>query len=567
MIPFLFRLAACTTLVLSGTASRLPAQTHDTLGLRPAFRLIDRYASQMMQEAGTPGLALALVDRAGVITVRTYGYADLERHIPVTLATRFEIGSISKSFTTIALLQLADSGRFDPQLPVARYLPWFTPPTRWRPVTGHDLLTHTAGLPADRDDIPSSKAQAYLARERTLGSAPGTRWAYSNIGYQVLGVLLEALTKKPYAEVIQERILTPLGMRSAEAQFTNATRPRLAVGYERLYDDRPARQGDPLVPGTWTEYGSGDGSIVSNAGDMGIYLTMLLNDGRGPGGTVLSEARVRQMLRPYALTDREGAHYGYGMLLDTIDDRPVFSHSGGMIGYTSDLIGQQGGVGIGAVAFVNGPGSPGAVTRFALRVLGAAMRGDSLPPIPQPRRPWRVERAEHYAGTYTSPNGATLTFEAAGDSLFLAEGDTRTLLLGYAEHAVLGPRERFPLFPLRFSGDSSGMTEVWYGGEWYAGERYRGPRSFTVPAAWQAYPGHYRIMQPWEPNFRVVLRKGALWYITPDGAEEPLTPIGPAEFRVGEPGSAERLSFANVVEGKALTATLSGMQYFRSFVE
>jgi hypothetical protein len=111
------------------------------------------------------------------------------------------------------------------------------------------------------------------------------------------------------------------------------------------------------------------------------------------------------------------------------------------------------------------------------------------------------------------------------------------------------------------------MTEVWYGGEWYAGERYRGPRSFTVPAAWQAYPGHYRIMQPWEPNFRVVLRKGALWYITPDGAEEPLTPIGPAEFRVGEPGSAERLSFANVVEGKALTATLSGMQYFRSFVE
>jgi len=561
------RLSACSVLILSGTAVRLPAQTHDTLGLRPAFRLIDRYASQVMQENGTPGMAVALADRAGVITVRTYGYADLERRIPVSPDTRFEIGSISKSFTAIALLQLADSGRFDPQLPITHYLPWFTPATRWRPVTGHDLLTHTAGLPADRDDIPSSKAQAYLARERTLGSAPGTRWAYSNIGYQVLGVLLEALTKKPYAAVVQERILTPLGMKSAEAQFTHATRPRLAVGYERLYDDRPARQGDPLVPGTWIEYGSGDGSIVSNAGDMGVYLTMLLNNGQGPGGPVLSEARIRQMLRPYALTDRGGAHYGYGILLDTLDGRPVFRHSGGMIGYTSELIGQQSGLGIGAVAFVNGPGRPDAVARFALRTLGAAMRGDSLPPLPEPRQPWRVKQAERYAGTYTSPNGASLTFEAAGDSLFLIEGGARSLLLAYGEHAVLGPRERFPLFPLRFSGDSSGMTEVWYGGDWYAGQRYRGPRNFTVPAAWLPYPGHYRIMQPWEPNFRVVLRKGALWYVTPDGAEEPLTPLGPGEFRIGEPGSAERLRFGEVVDGKALTATLSGMEYFRFFVE
>ncbi len=566
MIPFLSRLAGCTAVLLPGIASRLPAQTHDTLGLRPAFRLIDRYATQMMQESGTPGLALALVDRAGVITVRAYGFADLERRIPVIPATRFEIGSISKSFTAIALLQLADSGRFDPQLPVTRYLPWFTPATRWRPVTSHDLLTHTAGLPADRDDIPSSRAQAYLARERTLGSAPGTRWAYSNIGFQVLGVLLETLTKKPYAETIRDRLLAPLGMKATDAQFTHATRPGIAIGYESLYDDRPARPDYPLVPGTWIEYGSGDGSIVSSAGDMGIYLTMLLNNGRGPAGTLLPKARVQAMMRPYAATSRGGDHYGYGMFLGTLDGRPVFYHSGGMIGYTSQLIGEPG-LGIGAVAFVNGPGSPGAVARFALRALGAAMRGDSLPPLPEPERPWRVEQAGRYAGSYTAADGRTLTFEAVGDSLFLTEGGTRAPLLAYDDKALLGPRERFPLFPLRFSGDSTGMTEVWYGSEWYAGTRYRGPRTFTAPAAWQAYPGHYRIMQPWEPNFRVVLRKGALWYVTPDGAEEPLTPIGPAEFRIGEPGSAERLSFGNVVDGKALTATLSGMEYFRFFVE
>jgi CubicO group peptidase (beta-lactamase class C family) len=559
------RLAGSLAIALAGLAAPLPAQTHDTLGLRPAFRLIDRYAAQMMQEWGTPGLALALVDRAGVMTVRTYGYADLDRRLPVTPATRFEIGSISKSFTVISLLQLADEGKFDPKAPVTRYLPWFTPKTRWRPLTSHDLLTHTSGLPGDRDDVPSSLAQAYLARERTLGSAPGAHWAYSNIGFQVMGAVLEKLDQKPYSQSITDRILKPLGMTHTEAQFTHTTRPTLAVGYQQLYDDRPSRPDDPLVVAPWVEYGSGDGSIVSTAGDMGIYLTMYLNQGRGPNGVLLPEARIRTMLQPFAETGRDQDHYGYGMFLGQLDGRALFYHSGGMLGYSSMLMGEPS-LGIGVAALINGPGSPGAVARFALRAIGAAMRGDSLPRLSDPAEPYQVEQPALYAGTFTSAGGTRLTFEAAGDALLLVDGAARTALMPNDTHSFLGPRDRFPLFPIRFAGDSTGMAEAWYGGEWYTGERYHGPRSFTAPAAWQAYPGHYRIMQPWEPNFRIVLRKGALWYISPDGSEEPLTQIGPSEFRVGEPNSAERLSFGNVVEGKALTATFSGMQYFRYFV-
>src|SRR5690606_12585613 len=142
--------------------------------------------------------SLALVDRRGLITARTYGYANLDRHTPVEPDTRFQVGSISKSFTALALMQLADSGRFDPQRPVSAYLPWFTPANRFAPITGHHLLTHTSGLPADRDDVPSSRAQAYLVRERTVATPPGTHWAYSNIGYQVLGALLEILTQQRY---------------------------------------------------------------------------------------------------------------------------------------------------------------------------------------------------------------------------------------------------------------------------------------------------------------------------------------------------------------------------------
>lgn len=540
----------------------LYGQGPDTLGLRPAFRLIDQFVAQSLQQNGTPGLSLALVDRRGLISARAYGYADLERYKPVERDARFEIGSISKSFTALALMQLADSGRFDPSLPVTKYLPWFTPSNRFAPITGHHLLTHTAGLPSDRDEIPSSKAQAYLARERTVGTAPGTHWAYSNIGYQVLGVLLETLTRERYSEIIRQRILKPLGMTSAAAEFTNADRTNLAVGYQPIHDDRPMRKGDPLVVAPWLEYGSGDGAIVASATDLGKYLTMLLNGGHGPTGRLVSEAGFgRIMTRSAKLGDDA---YGYGFFLGKQDGRAVFEHSGGMVGYSSYLIGDPA-LGIGVVAFVNGPGRADQVAHFALRALGAAMRGDSLPPLPAVVDPYQVKQAQRFAGQYRSPEGKSLQFEANGDSLFLIDGSVRTALEQVDDDAFLGPYNRYPLYRFQFTGDSLGMTEVSYGNDWYASPRYKGPRSFTPPAEWKTYVGHYRIMQPWEPNFRVVLRKAKLYVVNPGGDEEPLVQIGPREFRIGDMQSAERLTFGNIVDGQALTATWSGMPYYRFF--
>lgn len=544
-------------------AAQAPAR--DTLGLRPLFRVIDMAAYRAMQTANTPGLAIALADREGVITVRCYGYADLERRTPVTPATRWQIGSISKSFTAIALMQLMDEKRFDPRRPVRNYLDWFTPGTRWRAVTSHDLLTHTSGLPRDRDDIPSSPAQGYLARERTLGSAPGTRWVYSNIGYQVMGQLLESLARKPYSEIIRQRIVEPLGMRATEVGFTHSTRLNLAHGYRPLYDDRPSRSTDPLVPAEWVEYGSGDGSIVANPADLAAYLTMLLNHGKGNGGDILSSAGYTTMMTPFAKTSRgSDVSYGYGMFLGKLGGRDAFWHSGGMLGYSTYLVGIPS-LGIGAVAFVNGPGEAGTVARYATLALAAAVQNEPLPDLPGTAAPTHVEHPDQYAGSFVSPQGDSLVFEASGDSLLLVRAGNRTALETFDDDAFLGPAPDFSLFPIRFGRDSTGVTEAWYGDQWFPGARYRGPRSFATPVEWRAFTGHFRIMQPWEPNFRVVIRQGKLWWIGPEGEEDSLTPIGPREFQSGEAGSAERLRFDNVVNGQALTATYSGMTYYRFF--
>ena len=110
------------------------------------------------------------------------------------------------------------------------------------------------------------------------------------------------------------------------------------------------------------------------------------------------------------------------------------------------------------------------------------------------------------------------------------------------------------------------MAEAYYGGDWYAGERYAGPQTFDYPPEWDAYPGHYRSHIPWQTNFRVVLRTGALWLAWPEGGEERLTPVGEGAFCVGDAFSPERLRFSQLVEGQALCATLPGDDYYRFFV-
>src|SRR5207249_7175266 len=246
----------------------------------------------------TPGVSLAVTDRQKLLHVATYGVADLVARRPLTPDHLLEIGSITKSFTSIALLQLRDQGRFDPRAPVTTYLPWFKVQTSFTPLTPHDLMTHTAALPRDRDDIPSSLYQAVALSDRVVGEAPGRHFRYSNIGYQVLNYMLEAIDGRPFAEIARARILEPLGMTHSAPALTHELRPRLAIGYMDLFDDRPAHPGHPLVEGTWVEYGAGDGCIAATPADLAAYVRMLLNRGAGPRGRILSEEGFGLLTQP-----------------------------------------------------------------------------------------------------------------------------------------------------------------------------------------------------------------------------------------------------------------------------
>jgi D-alanyl-D-alanine carboxypeptidase len=543
-------------------AAALAAQTNVD---RETWTRVDDYARARMREMNTPGMALAVTSRQQLLHEATYGFANLDAKRPVTPDTLFEIGSISKSFTSVALLQMRDEGAFDPQVPISRYLPWFEIRSKFAPVTGHHLMSHTAGLPRDRDDVPSSVYQAYGVRERETGYEPGVHYAYSNVGYQVLGYVLEAIAKRPYAQVIAERILRPLGMHATEAQFTHETRPRLAVGYDRMYDDRPSHPSHPLVPATWLEYAAGDGSIVSTATDMAAYARMLLNRGKGPGGARVLSENGFALLTHRAIPSGESAWYGYGMGTSEKDGRLFISHSGGMVGYSSYLV-LDPEAGVAAVALVNGPGDPAAITRYALEVARAAVRQSALPAVPPPASPQTIEDAQDYTGTYgTPPEGLTLAAHETGLSLNVHGRVVKLESRGRDAFFVNDPLfNRFLLRAERQDGERGPVTAVTHGAVWLPREGTTAAAAPPHPPVWNAYFGHYRTTHAWFNNFRIVVRRGVLYLMSPDGGETRMEPLGPALFK--EAGkSAERLRFDSIVDGKALRANLSGVDYYRVF--
>jgi D-alanyl-D-alanine carboxypeptidase len=550
--------------VVTFARAQTPATARDA-GLKAAYERLDAYVAREMRANGIPGMSLALTDRNGLLHVATYGYADTKLQKPVTPDTEFEIGSISKSFTSICLLQLGEQGKFDPRQPITKYLPWFSIHSKYAPITGHDVLSHTAGLPRDRDDIPSSPYQAAEVRDRWTGYEAGKHFAYSNIGYQIMGYLLEEITGKPSPANVLDRILQPLGMSHTEPMFTHDTYARLATGYAPVYDDRPFRQPSPLIEATWLEYAAGDGAMVSTASDMTAYLRMLLNRGVGPNGHIISEKSF-DLLTQHATEESKDVWYGYGMGSWKVDGHTYIGHSGGMVGYSSRMEADMDD-GVGVIALVNFPGGPSGVPDYAIKLLRAVYEDRELPPLPPEESATKVQKAAEYVGTYTAGDGKKLTLIAESDSLLLAYGGQRVALEANGKDEFLVPHPDFALFPLRFARKQGKVVEAFHGADWYLGENYSGPRQFNTPPEWAGYQGHYRSNQAWFNNFRIVLRKGQLWLISPEGSEWAMTPDGSGGFWAGEEDvpPREQVRCDTVVHGQTLRCVLSGQGYYRAF--
>jgi len=522
------------------------AQPADTAArLARAFEAIDRAAAA----STNAGMVIGFTDRNHTLRVGAYGYADLKTKARITPETLFEIGSVSKSFTAIALMQLSDEGRFDPQAPVSKYLPWFEVKSRFRPITGHDLLTHTAGLQNYRPDLASMPFAAWSLRDFEPSYAPGEHFWYSNIGYQTLGYVLERIEGAPYDSIIERRVLNRAGMHATHAAIDDPLRTKLPVSYSRW------TYSGEYVEEPWFEYLAADGSISSTAGDMLTYARLILNRGAAGGGRVLSERAFTALTKP-ALND-----YAYGLIVRKVEGDTIIAHNGGIAGFATALEVHMND-GLGMIAMGNG-GLDGALVQWAIHAVTAAMRNQALPDPPAKQQPDQVPNAAEYAGVYT--NGSkTVEFVAAGNRLGLKRDGTVVPLMRLAPNAFRAAGE-LAVFPFVFGRDKGGkVVEVLHGPDWYPNASYAGPKEFETPPEYSSFAGHYVNHNPEEAGVRVFVQKGKLMMAGGAGPGTPLVPAGEATFRPPAPDyNPERVRFDTVVDGRALRVWRSGMPMYR----
>ena len=541
-------------------------------GLAEAFDRVGTFLEHRLPLTHAAGAALAVTDRDELLGVVVRGFANAASGTPVGPKTRFQIGSISKSFSAVVALQEAEAGRLDLHAPVTELLPWLELLQPYGPITPHHLLTHTSGLVQGTEDAPGALGAALRLRDLEPGFPPGERFWYSNDGYKLLGLILERVAGAPIQDLVRDRVLRPLGMTSTEAVITNATRVDLATEYAPLHDDRPAQVAHPLVPAQWIVSASADGSIVSDVVDMCAYARMLLGGGAGPNGPLLSPEAFATFTRP-AIDDLEtpGFGYSYGLLVGEQDGRRRIRHSGGMVGFTALLMVDPDDV-LGSVMLLNGGGDRQETVRFALDAARAALRGDPLPEVTEPESPERVPEAAAYAGTYRG-GGREVEIAAEGEGLVLRERTLEAALQLAGKDVFLVEHPALDRFHLRFERDTAGRVVLaLHGPDRLVLEGADVPEPEPYPSAWEAYPGVYRSNNPWIPVMRIVLRAGRLVKLCTssweDDVELPLLPLPGGSFRVGEePWHPDRMRFEDLADGRATRLVYDGGSWFRSFEE
>ena len=521
---------------------------------------LDRFVAGYCTVMNAPGLTLGLASADAPIRASTYGYADLAARTPVSPAHLFEIGSISKSFVALIILQLREEGKLELQSPVRSHLPWLEMQTDFGDITIHHLLTHSSGMPEDAPVFASGHAPPRQAYE------PGSRFHYSNWGFEVLGHVIAAVDGRAWPSAAAARILRRLGMNDSTASIDASMRARLAQSYVPLHDDRTyLRHGALAVAGNLTS-DSAAGSIASTPGDMIRYMRMILNRGTAGGVRILSEESFKLFSTPHIAAPifGPGAAYGYGIAVDTLDGHVRLRHTGGMVSFMS-AIHMDLDAGFGAFASINAQLEyrPNPVAEFALQVLRAAKDRRRSPVIPEFDPSVIVRSPRDYAGAYFGSDGRRLVVAADSERVHLQRGDQKIQLQQTGDDTFIADRPDFDLFPLIFERASQGgarrVCALAYGPDWYAITGDQSARALPPSPDLACYTGKYYSESPWHGTVRVVQRQRQLWI----GGTEPLTPDGEHLFRVGADPGPETAQFSEFIDAVPQILWFDGGEFLR----
>jgi CubicO group peptidase (beta-lactamase class C family) len=464
-------------------------------------RAVDAYVAPLVESGLFSGTVL-LARGGEVLVERAYGQADIAGKVPNAVTTRHKLMSVTKSITAVAVLRLVAAGKLALEDPVAKHLPGW--PKGWASVTVRHLLDHTSGIGnlelewvVEARAVPGRglapwQRLAPKVAARTLEAPAGTKHAYTNFHYVLLGAIAEQVSGRPAADLVREEVLAPAGM--ADTAFDDGSaQPRLAVGYFR-------------GPGGLPEHRGQDMSEILTAG--GLYATardLYRLDRALRGDKLLPDSLRARMVAPEPHT----FGYALGWQVRPVQERPCVRHSGGANGYVADFL-----------RFPEDDACVVVLSNFAfapILLLGEDLSGLLLGrDVAMPARLTR-ERLDDYVGSYRGPS-STVVVRRSGDLLTTFElpaGQRRVsalLLVALGEHRFR--RQAWPT-SLRFDVAGPHATAL----------RMEVPppmppvhleRVEAPTAAWSKAEGHYQAKDG-GASYRIAGAKGRLELRPPSG--------------------------------------------------
>jgi CubicO group peptidase (beta-lactamase class C family) len=531
----------------------------------PALDELVTYAGRELAAAGLPGMTVCVVDAEGFAAMRTFGWADIGRRIPVSPSHLFEIGSISKSFGALCVHRLADEGKIDLSAPLSRYLP--DAPLPAEPILVQQILSHVAGLPRSAPVFPRVPDQRLWT-----GFTPGTKFSYSNLGYELLGMLVAKISGKPYPLAVRELVIEPLGITGHREVLQPGDRARYAVGYSPLDASGPNMFHVPLGQTQWVNIDTADGDIGATADAMSRYLHYLIAVGRGRGAPLFSDVAAKRfstVLEPAAAEAGvfgKGTAYASGLGIIDLDGHTTFFHTGGAWGFVSSItVDPVTGVGcfVGVNAQIAGY-RPTHISNYACRLLRHVREGGRTPSPAEGSWLEHIERAEDYVGTYVAPDGDRFHVVARSGRLFLAAdgGEGRLEFMG--EQKFLSDHPRFGSYFFNFERSGNGVAAVWFGAVLYGrGAALAQP---AVPPGLAALQGTYFSSDPFTGWWRSVVAQGERLVIENVAfyrVQNTLHRKGDYWHVDGNENQCERIRFEAVMNGVPQRLNFSGRDMWR----
>lgn len=278
-------------------------------------------------DAGTIAGAVTLVARHGVVvSLEAVGYQYLETRTPMRTDSIFQIRSMTKPITAVGVMMLLEEGRLLLSDPVAKYVPEFRATKASRPITIRDLLTHTSGIgeaPERKEPSATLAESVALLSQVPLAFAPGSKFAYSNEGFETLGRVIEVASGQSFGAFVARRILQPLGMRDSFFFSSPEKCDRIASHYESHAGNLRRFKGS-LNPEwqtadgcrafeTTVRYPGPSWGMFSTASDMAVFYQMMLHGGAHKGVRILSTASVEIMTAVQTGDLRDARSWGYGL--------------------------------------------------------------------------------------------------------------------------------------------------------------------------------------------------------------------------------------------------------------